>query len=93
MRKLNCYEALFLASKCVRAARALRGLDLRAASCLLLNAATYIKFADERRRQAPYCGSTISRLLAAVDCEVDFQTELLAEALDTSGMSSCRGEA
>lgn len=93
MRKLTCYEALLLASKCVRSARALRGIALRSASCLLLNAATYIAFADERRAQAPYCGSSIKRLLAAVDSEVDFQMSELARAVSMSGMASHMAEA
>jgi hypothetical protein len=82
--KLTCYEALNLASKCVRSARKLRELDVVAATRLLFNATLYVEYAETRRAQAPHLISSISRVLRGLDAEVDYHCDKVADFLESA---------
>lgn len=87
-KKLTCYDALHIAIQCVRSARSLRGVDMRAAATLLANAAEHLAYADIRRLQAPLCTSTIGRVLRALEDEVDYQEGVFMEHI--AGLTSNR---
>lgn len=78
-KQQTCYDALHIAIHCVRSARSLRGLDMRAAANLLANAAEFLAYADQRRTQAPYSTSSIGRILRAVSEEVDYQEGVMSD--------------